>query len=139
MKQNAATRRTGEQLREKLGTILLFEISDPRLDLVTLTGCEVSVDRTYARVFVSCEADRYDEVLEALDCAKGRIRKLLSRALDWRVVPELDFRIDRSTDQAEAIAQALKQVPETMAIEKDEEGYPVAEAPESNETEDDHE
>ncbi len=139
MKQNAATRRTGEQLREKLGTILLFEISDPRLDLVTLTGCEVSVDRTYARVFVSCEADRYDEVLEALESAKGRIRKLLSRALDWRVVPELDFRIDRSTDQAEAIAQALKLVPETMAIEKDEEGYPVAEASESNETEGDHE
>ena len=100
MKQNAATRRTGEQLREKLGTILLFEISDPRLDLVTLTGCEVSVDRSFARVYVSCEADRYDEVLEALDSAKGKIRKLLSRALDWRVVPQLDFKIDRSTDQA---------------------------------------
>ena len=54
MKQNAATRRTGEQLREKLGTILLFEISDPRLDLVTLTGCEVSLDRSFARVYVSC-------------------------------------------------------------------------------------
>ncbi len=125
MKQNAATRRTAEQLREKLGTILLFEISDPRLDLVTLTGCEVSVDRSFARVYVSCEADRYDEVLETLNSAKGRIRKLLSHALDWRVVPELDFKIDRSTDQAEAIAAALKQVPETMAIEKDEEGYPV--------------
>lgn len=125
MKQNAATRRTAEQLREKLGTILLFEISDPRLDLVTLTGCEVSVDRSFARVYVSCEADRYDEVLETLNSAKGRIRKLLSHALDWRVVPDLDFKIDRSTDQAEAIAAALKQVPETMAIEKDEEGYPV--------------
>ena len=125
MKQNAATRRTGEQLREKLGTILLFEISDPRLDLVTLTGCEVSVDRSFARVYVSCEADCYDEVLEALDSAKGKIRKLLSRALDWRVVPQLDFKIDRSTDQAEAIAEALKVVPETMSIEKDEEGYPI--------------
>ncbi len=30
MKQTPATRRTGEQLREKLGYILLFEISDPR-------------------------------------------------------------------------------------------------------------
>lgn len=139
MKQNAATRRTAEQLREKLGTILLFEISDPRLDLVTLTGCEVSVDRSFARVFVSCEADRYDEVLEALNCAKGRIRKLLSHALDWRVVPELDFKIDRSTDQAEAIAEALKQVPETMAVEKDEEGYPIAGAPTSDEEETDHE
>lgn len=128
MKQTAATRRTGEQLREKLGYILLFEISDPRLDLVTLTGTEVSVDRTYARVYVSCEPERYAEVLEALDSARGRIRSLLARSLDWRVVPELDFRIDRSTDEAEAIARALENVPATMDVEKDEDGYPVAPA-----------
>lgn len=125
MKQTAATRRTAEQLREKLGYILLFEIADPRLDLVTLTGCEVSVDRAYARVFVSCEPERYDEVLEALSSARGRIRTLLSRSLDWRIVPELDFRIDRSTDEAERIARALENAPETLAVEKDEEGYPL--------------
>ena len=128
MKQTAATRRTGEQLREKLGYILLFEISDPRLDLVTLTGTEVSVDRTYARAYVSCEPERYAEVLEALDSARGRIRSLLARSLDWRVVPELDFRIDRSTDEAEAIARALENVPATMDVEKDEDGDPVAPA-----------
>lgn len=42
MKQTQATRRLGEQLREKLGYILLFEVSDPRLDLVTLTAVEVA-------------------------------------------------------------------------------------------------
>ena len=125
MKQTPATRRTGEQLREKLGYILLFEISDPRLDLVTLTGVEVSVDRAYTRVYVTCDAGRYDEVLEALASARGRIRSLLARSLDWRVVPELDFRIDRSTDEAEHIARALENVPATMAVEKDEEGYPI--------------
>lgn len=128
MKQTAATRRTGEQLREKLGYILLFEVSDPRLDLVTLTGAEVSVDRTYARVYVSCDPERYGEVLEALESARGRIRSLLARSLDWRVVPELDFRIDRSTDAAETIARALENVPETMAVPKDEEGYPIQES-----------
>ena len=55
MKQNNVTRRLAEQLREKLGYILLFEIADPRLDLVTITGVEVSQDRSYARIFVSCE------------------------------------------------------------------------------------
>ena len=125
MKQTAATRRTGEQLREKLGYILLFEVSDPRLDLVTLTGAEVSVDRTYARVYVSCDPERYGEVLEALESARGRIRSLLARSLDWRVVPELDFRIDRSTDEAMRIARALENVPPTIGVEKDEEGYPV--------------
>ena len=114
MKQTQATRRLGEQLREKLGYILLFEVSDPRLDLVTLTAVEVAVDRSFARVYVSC--------------AKGRIRSLLARSLDWRVTPELDFRIDRSTDEAERITRALENVPATLAIEKDEDGYPIADA-----------
>ena len=124
MKQTQATRRLGEQLREKLGYILLFEVSDPRLDLVTLTAVEVTVDRSFARVFVSCDASRY----EALASAKGRIRSLLARSLDWRVTPELDFRIDRSTDEAERITRALENVPATLAIEKDEDGYPIADA-----------
>lgn len=128
MKQTPLTRRLGEQLREKLGYIMLFEISDPRLDLVTLTGVEVSQDRSFARVFISCEPDRYDEVLEAVRAAKGRIRSLLAKSLDWRVTPELDFKIDRSTDEAERISRALENVPETLAVEKDEEGYPLVPA-----------
>lgn len=128
MKQTNATRRLGQQLQEKLGYILLFEVADPRLDLVTLTGVDVAPDRSYARVFVSCDEARYDEVLEALAAAKGRIRSLLAHALDWRVTPELDFRIDRSTDEAERITEALKQRPATIDVEKDEEGYPIAPA-----------
>ena len=127
MKQTNATRRLGQQLQEKLGYILLFEVADPRLDLVTLTGVDVAPDRSYARVFVSCDEARYDEVLEALAAAKGRIRSLLAHALDWRVTPELDFRIDRSTDEAERITEALKQRPATIDVEKDE-GYPIAPA-----------
>ena len=126
MKQTSATRRLGAQLQEKLGYILLFEVSDPRLDLVTLTGVEVAVDRSFARVYVSCDADRYEEVLEALAAARGRIRSLLARALDWRVTPELDFRIDRSTDEAERIGRALEARPVTIDVEKDEEGYPLS-------------
>lgn len=125
MKQNNVTRRLSEQLREKLGYILLFEIADPRLDLVTITGVEVAIDRSFARIFVTCDEARYDEVMEALAAAKGRIRSLLARSLDWRVTPELDFRIDASTDEAERITRALKNAPATLAVEKDEEGYPI--------------
>ena len=71
MKQNSVTRRLSAQLREKLGYILLFEIADPRLDLVTLTGVEVAQDRSFARIFVSCDGDRYEEVLEALNSRQG--------------------------------------------------------------------
>ena len=125
MKQNSATRRLAEEAREKIATILMTEISDPRLDLVTVTGCEVSVDRSVCKVWVSADPDSYDEVLEGLQSAKGRIRSLLGRSLTWRVTPELIFQIDRSTDEAQRIAEALKNVPPTMSSPKDEFGYPL--------------
>lgn len=125
MKQNSATRRLAEEAREKIATILMMEISDPRLDLVTVTGCEVSVDRSVCKVWVSADPDSYDGVLEGLQSAKGRIRSLLGRSLTWRVTPELIFQIDRSTDEAQRIAEALKNVPPTMSIPKDEFGYPL--------------
>lgn len=125
MKQNANSRRTNEIAREKLASILLFDVSDPDLALVTVTGVEVSVDKSFLRAYVSCEPDRYEVTLAALARAKGRVRSLLGHSLGWRVTPELDFRIDTTTDEAERIARALEVVPPTLGVEKDESGYPV--------------
>jgi ribosome-binding factor A len=125
MKQNQNSRRINEQAREKLAHILLFETSDPALQMITVTGCEVSIDKSFMKAYISCDKDRYDEVLEALTRARGHIRSLLGRALGWRVTPEIDFRIDTTTDQAERISKALEEVPPTMDVEKDENGYPV--------------
>ena len=136
MKQNANSRRANREALEKLGYIMLFEISDPALELVTLTGCEVSIDRSICRVYVSCAPERYDEVSEALERAKGRIRSLLGRSLGWRVTPELSFRIDTTTDEAEAIGRALEDVPATLAVEKDEFGYPIAAADDADDDDD---
>lgn len=125
MKQNRNSRRTNETAREKLASILLFEVSDPDLALVTVTGVEVSVDRSFMCAYVSCEIGRYDEVSRALGRAKGRIRALLGHALGWRVTPELAFAIDTTTDEAECISRALETPPPTIGVEKDEFGYPV--------------
>ncbi|MBR3325803.1 MAG: 30S ribosome-binding factor RbfA [Atopobiaceae bacterium] len=125
MKQNSNSRRMAEQAREKLGYILLFEVSDPALELVTLTGVEVSIDKSFIKAYVSCDSARYEEVSEALDRAKGRIRSLLGRALGWRVTPEIRFAIDTTTDEAARIARALEDVPPTLGVEKDEFGYPI--------------
>ena len=127
MKQNNNSRRMAERAREKLGYIMLFEVADPALDLVTLTGCEVSIDKSVLKAYVSCDAARYDQVEAALARAKGRIRSLLGKALGWRVTPELVFVIDTTVDEAEHIATLLEDVPESMDIEKDEFGYPLQE------------
>jgi ribosome-binding factor A len=100
-------RKSDEQLREVLSLILLKEISDPRVEFVTITGVDLNNDRTVANVFVMTEKDRYDEVLAGLRSAKGRIRSLTARALDWREVPKLIFAIDPSIDEGERIDRAI--------------------------------
>ena len=104
MKQTPTSRRVNEELREKIANVLLFQIADPRLELVTVTDVEVSKYREVANVYVSAEASRYDEVMEGLEAAKGRIRSLVGKSLGWRVTPELRFFIDPSVDAAERIA-----------------------------------
>lgn len=107
MKQSSSNRRVNEQAREVISEILLFEISDPRLDMVTITGVEVSYDRSVANVYYSTEPLRYTEVAQAFNAAAGRIRSLMAKKLSWRVAPELRFHLDESVDNAQRIAEAL--------------------------------
>ncbi|MCL2492210.1 MAG: 30S ribosome-binding factor RbfA [Coriobacteriia bacterium] len=103
----AGIRKSDEQLREVLALILIQEINDPRVEFVTITGVDLNSDRTLADVYVSAEKDRYEEALAGLRSAKGRIRSLAARALDWREAPKLRFLIDPSIDEGERIDRAI--------------------------------
>lgn len=107
MKQGSSSRKVNEQAREVISDIMLFEMTDPRLDLVTITSCEVSYDRSVANVYYTADPSRYVEVAEAFQAAAGRIRSLMAKRLSWRVAPELRFMLDSSVDEAERIARAL--------------------------------
>ena len=107
MKQNSSSRKLNEQAREVLANILLFEVSDPRLDMVTITGCEVSFDRSMCNVYYTVDPSRYKDAAAGFAAAYGRIRSLMGRALHWRVTPELRFMLDASVDEAQRIAEAL--------------------------------
>lgn len=107
MKQSASNRKVNEQAREVIASILLFDVSDPRLHLVTITGCEVSYDRSACNVYYTTDPERYPEVQAAFEQAAGHIRSLMAKKLSWRVAPELRFHLDKSVDHAEAIGAAL--------------------------------
>jgi ribosome-binding factor A len=117
MKQTPRTLKLGESLREIVADILATEISDPRLHMVTVTGLQVSSDLGVANVYVTAHGDqeRYEEVLEGLESARGRIRSLLGKQISLRTTPELRFFIDPSVDEGERIDQALQNVPPTLA------------------------
>lgn len=94
--------------RETIASILMFDISDSRLDLVTITSCKVSYDRAYCDVYYTADPDRYEEVSAAFDACKGRIRSLMAKKLSWRKAPELRFHLDETVDAAEKLGRYLK-------------------------------
>jgi len=125
MKQTPQSRKINEAVRTAIASIILTQVADPRLRLVTVTGTEVSKDRSVANVYVCAGRMDCAEVEAGLASAKGMLRSLLGQELGWKQTPELRFFIDKSLDEAERIAHALNDVPGTLQIEKNEEGYPL--------------
>ncbi|MDH4140838.1 MAG: 30S ribosome-binding factor RbfA [Coriobacteriia bacterium] len=121
MKQTPRTRKLNETLREVLARILADEVSDPRLEFVTVTVVRIAPDLMVADVFVTAHGDeeRYAEVLAGLESAKGRIRSLLGRRVRLRFTPELRFKIDDSVDESMRITEALKNVPPSLVDHED--------------------
>jgi ribosome-binding factor A len=111
----------GETVREVVARILVEEISDPRIALVTVTGVDVSPDLRYATVFVATHGDdaHTSAALAGLDSAKGRIRTLLSSRVTTRFVPELQFRLDPAIEEAARIAEAIRRERETGRVSED--------------------
>ena len=104
--------RVAEALKREVGFILDREIDDPRIGMATITRVELSDDLRYAKLFVSFlgEAEERDVALSHLRRARRFLRGQLASRMDLRVVPELTFVLDDSSEQYLKIAEILKQI-----------------------------
>jgi ribosome-binding factor A len=104
------TERVSDLLRAELSDLILREIKDPRIRLVSLTGVEVTSDLRRAIVRVSALGDdtEREEAVEALRHARGFLRTELSRRLRTRVTPELIFELDRGAEHSQKISDLLE-------------------------------
>ena len=111
MRSYSRARKVNELVKEALALTLIEDLKDPRLDLVTVTSVEVSRDTRHANVYVTAHGgpERYDEVLEGLDAAAGRIKAGLVRRVKLRYTPELRFVIDTSVDEGMRISEVLRE------------------------------
>jgi ribosome-binding factor A len=112
MASKARARKVGERIREELAAILIEHVSDPRLQMLTVT--EVTVDRelAFATIFVTAlgGVDRSKEVLEGLEVAGGFLRRELAARIPMRSFPELRFRWDASYERGTRIDELLDQL-----------------------------
>lgn len=102
--------RVGEAVREAIAELLLREIKDPRIGMITLTAVEFSDDLRHARVYFTCIGDETTRrrSLSGLRSAAGFIKTQLTRRLHLRYAPELNFVFDTSVEGADRLASLLK-------------------------------
>lgn len=89
-------RRLGDQIMRELAEMLATEIQDPRLELVTISGVRLNPNMRVAEVLYTAGGgeEHLSEVAQALDKAKGWLRRELGHRLKLRFVPELRFSRD---------------------------------------------
>jgi ribosome-binding factor A len=117
MRQYKRSNRVGDLIREILSEMILRDLSDPRLEVVTITEVEVTDDLKQAWVFFSARGERLQEeaALQALTRAAGVMRKKLGREMRLRYIPELMFKVDHSFEYGSKIDRLIQTIQEEKA------------------------
>jgi len=104
--------RVNQQVKREIGKIIQQELSDPRLQFVTITEVDVSRDLRNAKVRFSVlgEGDQVQAAQNGLEGARGMVRKLLGQRMNMRHTPELFFIYDQSIEMSVRIEETLKEI-----------------------------
>lgn len=97
--------RMAGRIRDILSVLLMREVSDPRLEGVTVTDVKLDPELMFATVMVNAlgEEERRDDIMKALQRAKGFLRREVASRVRLRNAPELLFRWDEGLERAERV------------------------------------
>ena len=94
---------------KEISSILHNEIKDDNIKFVSVTGCEITNDLSFAKVYVTVfDKEKKDTTMKALEGAKGFIRGELSKRVEIRHTPELRFIFDDSIEYGEKIEKLIE-------------------------------
>ena len=102
-------RRIAQRIKEELSELLLFDVTDPRIEGVYLTDIRVDREVAFANIFVSAleGSARKDEIMEGLEHAQGFLRHQLAQRIDLRSFPRLRFYWDSTPENADRIDELI--------------------------------
>jgi ribosome-binding factor A len=108
------TERIAEQLKSEIARVLLEEVTDPRVGMVSLTRVDCAPDLSNAIVYWSSieavDAAAIDTIEDGLTSAASFVRGRLARVLPLRRTPRLEFRHDPSLEQGAQILSLLQEI-----------------------------
>jgi len=109
MPSSVRIQRIADRIRQELSEILIWEISDPRLQQIFVTDVKVDRELAYADVYVSAIEGtvRSQDVLAGLESASGFLRQTLAQRVELRAFPRLRFHWDVTPENADHIEKIL--------------------------------
>src|SRR5215510_2327804 len=101
--------RVGELLQTEIAHLLLRQLKDPRLSMVTISRVEVSSDLRHACIYISKIGSETEQhaALQGFEHAAGFIRGQLGKHLKLRYTPELTFKLDTTIAYGVKISRIL--------------------------------
>lgn len=107
------SKRIASEMTRVISGILMEEARDELLKSITITGCEVAPDLSFAKVYFTSLSDLEHKVLEKeMDEAAPFIRTNLAEKMDLRNTPKLKFVYDESIAYGDRIERILKEIHE---------------------------
>ncbi len=102
---------------------ILTDLKDPRVEGVTVTYVEVTPDMRTAKVHVSIMGDEAAQklCLHGLKSSAGFLQQKVSKRIDTRYTPRIQFELDMGVKNSIAIAKMLSDVLPTEPPPQDEE------------------
>lgn len=103
--------RIADLFQTELATLLLREISDPRLQEVTITSIKVSDDLGHAKIYftlLDAVPEKINEALKGFKHASGFFRSHLAKVSQLRKVPTLAFYYDDHADRANKMTRLIE-------------------------------
>jgi len=120
IENHSRAQRVADQIQRDIAALIQFEVDDPRIGIVSVTGVDVSADLAHAKVYVTSlgpgeAADGRGDAAEresresaaALNGAAGYLRGLLARRLQLRVAPKLRFHYDASVERGRQLDELI--------------------------------
>jgi ribosome-binding factor A len=102
-------RRVNEVMRQVISDTITSDLSDPRVDMVTVNSVDTSPDLRHAKVFVTVLGDdeAREDALAGLKRAHGMIQARVARETQMKRTPTLTFAYDESVETGLRIAALL--------------------------------
>jgi ribosome-binding factor A len=121
--------RVADQIQRDLSEIIMMELKDPRVGMITLSEVKLTPDYAHAKVYFTLLKDDPESVkntLAGLQKAAGFLRNLLGKRLHIHTLPQLHFVHDTSTSRGLEMSALIDKANATRAADFESDEAPAA-------------